>query len=72
MKIEKILITDKENEEGLDSDLIDIITGNIINERNPVCYGKDTRWANHLYPVYLTEQFLKSRFLSDLHFLNLF
>lgn len=72
VKVEKILITEKENEEGLDSDLIDIITANIINERNPVCYGKDSRWANHLYPIYLTEQFLKSKFLSDLHFLNLF
>jgi hypothetical protein len=72
VKIEKILITEDENEEGLDSDLIDIITANVINERNPVCYGKDSRWANHLYPVYLTEQFLKSKFLSDLHFLNLF
>jgi len=72
LKIEKILITEQENEKGLDSDLVDIITANIINERNPVCYGKDSRWANHLYPVYLTEQFLKSRHLSDSHFLNLF
>jgi hypothetical protein len=72
VKIEKILITEKENEEGVDSALVDVITANIINERNPVCYGKDSRWANHLYPVYLTEQFLKSRYLSDYHFLNLF
>jgi hypothetical protein len=72
VKIEKILITDSESENGLDSEVIDIITANIINERNPVCYGKDSRWANHLYPVYLTEQFLKSKYLSDLHFLNLF
>jgi len=72
VKIEKILITDYENESGLDTELVDIITANIINERTPVCYGKDSRWANHLYPVYLTEQFLKSKYLSDLHFLNLF
>jgi hypothetical protein len=72
VKIEKILITEKEIDEGLDSDLIDIITANIINERNPVCYGRDKRWANHLYPIYLTEQLLKSQYLSDVHFLNLF
>jgi hypothetical protein len=72
VKIEKILITDNENEYGLESDLIDVITANIINERNPVCYGNDKRWANHLYPVYLTEKFLKSKYLSDIHFLNLF
>lgn len=72
LKIEKILITESENENGLDSDLIDVITANIINERNPVCYGKDSRWANHLYPIYLTELFLKSNYLSDINFLNLF
>jgi hypothetical protein len=72
VKIEKILITENENEFGLESDLVDVITANIINERNPVCYGKDSRWANHLYPVYLTELFLKSKYLSDIHFLNLF
>jgi hypothetical protein len=34
------LITDEEIENGLDSQEIDLITANIINERNPVCYGK--------------------------------
>jgi hypothetical protein len=72
LKIEKILITDSENENGLDTAEVDLITANIINERNPVCYGKDSRWANHLYPIYLTESFLKSKYLSDLHFINLF
>lgn len=72
LKIEKLLVTDEEKENGLDSSEIDTITANIINERNPVCYGKDQRWANHLYPVYLTETFIKSRYLSDLYFLNLF
>jgi len=72
LKIEKLLISEEEKENGLDSSEIDTITANIINERNPVCYGKDQRWANHLYPVYLTETYLKSRYLSDLYFLNLF
>lgn len=72
LKIEKILITDEENENGLDTEEVDLITANIINERNPVCYGKDARWANHLYPIYLTESFIKSNYLSDINFLNLF
>lgn len=72
LKIEKLLISEEEKENGLDSSEIDTITANIINERNPVCYGKDQRWANHLYPIYLTETFIKSRYLSDLYFLNLF
>ncbi len=72
LKIEKILITDDEIENGLDSQEVDLITANIINERNPVCYGKDDRWANHLYPIYLTETFIKSKYLSDINFLNIF
>lgn len=72
LKIEKILITDEEIENGLNSEEVDLITANIINERNPVCYGTDSRWANHLYPIYLTESYIKSKYLSDINFLNLF
>jgi len=72
LKIEKILVWDKEEEEGLDSDEVDFISANIINERNPVCYGTDKRWTKHLYPIFLTERFIKSKFLSDMHFINLF
>ena len=72
LKIEKILVRDIQEEEGLDSDEIDIISANIVNERNPVCYGKDNRWAKHLYPVHLTESYIKSKYLSDIHFINLF
>lgn len=72
LKVEKILVWDKEEDDGLDSDEIDLISANIINERNPVCYGQDSRWAKHLYPIYLTEKYIKSRYLSDYHFINLF
>lgn len=72
LKIEKVLVSPDEIEYGLDSGEVDRITANIINERNPVCYGRDQRWANHLYPIYLTEGYLKSQYLSDLHFINLF
>ena len=72
VKVEKMLMTGQEAENGLSTDEIDTITANIINERNPVCYGSDARWANHLYPVYMTECFCKSRFKSDYYFLNLF
>ncbi len=70
IKAEKIIVTDAEQVNGLDTEDVDLITANLINERNPVAYGKDTRWANHLYPVYLTESFIKSRFLSDSFFLS--
>ena len=72
LKIEKIVVTDDELENGLDSSEVDLISANVVNERNPVCYGRDSRWANHLYPVYLTERFIKSKNLSDNLFLNMF
>lgn len=72
VKVEKMLMTGHEAEYGLSTDEIDTITANLINERNPVCYGTDARWANHLYPVYMTECYCKNRFKSDYFFLNLF
>jgi hypothetical protein len=72
VKVEKILVTDREAEYGLDSSEVDNISAWLVNERNPVCYGKDDRWANHLYPVYLTETFIKSKYRGTTHFINLF
>jgi hypothetical protein len=72
LKLEKILVTDEQIKNGLDSEEVDLISGNIVNERNPVCYGSDFRWANHLYPVYVTETYAKSKYLSNTMFLNLF
>lgn len=72
IKVEKMLMTGHEAEYGLSTDEIDTITANLINERNPVCYGTDARWANHLYPVYMTECYCKNKFKSDYYFLNLF
>ncbi|HBN05423.1 MAG TPA: hypothetical protein DD434_06500 [Bacteroidales bacterium] len=72
LKIEKLIITDKEKSYGIDTDEIDNISAHILNERNPVCYGKDARWANHLYPIYLTESFIKSKYISNDMFMQLF
>lgn len=72
LKVEKILVTDEEVNSGVESALIDMISAYIINERNPVCYGSDLRWANHIYPIYLTESFVKSKYLSKESFLHLF
>ena len=72
VKIEKFLVTNEEQENGLKTSEIDNISAWIMNERNPVCYGKDERWANHLYPVFLTESFLKSKFMGTERFINLF
>lgn len=72
LKVEKILVTQEDVDNGIDSDLVDTLSAYLINERNPVCYGSDLRWANHIYPVYLTESFVKSKYLSAESFLHLF
>lgn len=72
VKIEKIMMDEEIQVGGINSDVIDLISANIINERNPTCYGTDRRWANHLYPVFLTESFVKSKYISTEMFLHLF
>lgn len=76
IKVEKIMVTDKETRHGrgygLDTEDVDMISATLINERCPTCYGSDLRYANHLYPVYLTESYVKSLYLSGDVFLNLF
>ncbi len=72
VKVEKILVNEREQEKGLLSEEVDLISANIINERNPVCYGKDGRWANTLYPIYLTSRYIESKYIGSQHFLNLF
>lgn len=71
IKVEKIMM-DNEFENGIDSDIVDLISANLINERTPTCYGTDRRWANHLYPVYLTETYVKSKYIGNELFLSLF
>jgi len=72
IKIEKIATTRDEKNEGFDSEMINEISRSILLERNVTCYGNDDRWANHIYPIYLTELLLKNSFASDTFFLNIF
>ncbi len=71
VKLEKVAIGE-EIESGFDSEAINNISAAILLERNVTCHGKDKRWHSHLYPVYLTEEMLKSSFLNSNLFLNLF
>jgi len=72
LKIEKVLWNDEEKRAGLDSDTINTLSASLINERNPCCYGSDNRWANHIYPVYITERYIKSHYLSPQVFTSIF
>lgn len=71
IKVEKMALTE-DKERGLDSDVVDNLSLSLLEEGSPTCHGKDNRWANHLYPIYLTETMIKSSFMSDLVFINNF
>lgn len=70
IKIEKMATL--EDEDGLNTSVVDNISLSLLNEGSPTCYGRDERWASHLYPVYLTETLIKATFESDLVFINNF
>lgn len=60
-----------EKEEGIAQERADTISSFVLRERNVTPYNADTRWASHIYPVFLTETYLKSSFLSHHRFKSL-
>lgn len=72
VKLECYAIDPEDKEQGLDSDRLDIISGHILRERNVTPFKADSRWAAHLYPIYLAETYIKTSFLSDIRFKALF
>ena len=65
LKVEMHLVSKTQEDFGLESDVIDRISGQLLREAIPVCYGADDRWASHIYPVFVTERFLKSGFYPE-------
>lgn len=61
IKVEIVLPNKKE----ISSSHINLISTHLINEAYPVCFGNDSRWANHLYPIYLTESYCKAKYIND-------
>lgn len=66
VKVEFLMFGDN----PVNSSLINTISAHLLNESYPVCFGKDSRWANHLYPVYVTEIHAKSKFINDYAIIN--
>jgi len=53
------------DQKPVDSQLIDRISGWLIAERTVTPYGRDGRWHAHLYPIYIAERVIRSRFYSE-------
>lgn len=71
IKVECLARNQRERDNGIDADRVDTISAYILSERSVTPYGSDNRWANHLYPIFLTESYLKSGFRSDTEFKGL-
>ena len=57
---------DQDGQEPLDGNRCDSISRDILALAHPATPPTtDARWASHLYPVHLTERYIKSRFVSD-------
>ena len=67
VKIE-VFATGTEQEDGLAEARADTISAYVLQERNVTPYNADTRWASHIYPIYLAETYLRSSFLSHERF----
>ena len=49
----------------LDANRCEVISSNVLALRHPTTPRSDSRWASHLYPIHLTESYIKKRFRSD-------
>lgn len=49
----------------MDANRCEIISSNVLALRHPTTPRTDGRWASHLYPIHLTETYIKKRFRSD-------
>jgi len=72
VKMECYAVDPEDKEDGLDAERIDTISGFILSERNVTPFDADSRWAAHIYPIYLAESYLKASFMSDIHFKGIF
>nr|VFK10638.1 MAG: hypothetical protein BECKLPF1236A_GA0070988_1004113 [Candidatus Kentron sp. LPFa]VFK26738.1 MAG: hypothetical protein BECKLPF1236C_GA0070990_1003815 [Candidatus Kentron sp. LPFa] len=70
IKIE-VFAMGKEKEEGISQGRADTLSSYVLAERNATPYKADARWATHIYPIYLTETYLRASFLSHTRFKSL-
>lgn len=71
VKMEKVLYSQDEKENGLTGDAIDTLSQWMLLETSVAPYGQDFRWASHIYPIFLTEVYQKSKFAPDFLFESL-
>ena len=49
----------------LDANRCNTISEHVLALRHPSTPSTDSRWASHLYPIHITERYIKARFRTD-------
>lgn len=52
-------------EPSLDTNRCNVISENVLSLRHPTTPWHDPRWASHLYPIHLTERYIRTRFKDN-------
>ena len=65
VKIEIFPDNPTSSEPVLHTDRCNLISKNVLALRYPTTPWTDSRWSSHLYPIHLTEQYIKTRLRSD-------
>ena len=52
-------------EPSLDANRCNVVSENVLSLRHPTTPWTDARWASHLYPIHVTERYIRTRFKSD-------
>ena len=52
-------------EPSLDTNRCNSISENVLSLRHPTTPWNDSRWASHLYPIHVTERYIKTRFKNN-------
>ena len=53
------------SQQPLSTDRCDMISRHVLALRYPTTPSVDRRWASHLYPIHLTERYIKTRFRDE-------
>ena len=65
VKIELFPDGDAGDQQPLLAAQCDQISRNVLALRHPTTPDTDRRWASHLYPIHLTERYIRTRFLDE-------
>ena len=65
VKLELFALGGADRQQPLDMARCDLISRHVLQLRHPTTPSTDPRWASHLYPIHLTERYIKTRFRAE-------